>query len=61
VQPIKKFVFLTEIGFDDELIDEPFAKLNYIHPLPKLVKGHVKKMTITKLLSNFSKICDVAK
>jgi hypothetical protein len=43
VRPITKFVFLNEIGFDDELVDEPFAKSNYIHPLPKLVKGHVKQ------------------
>jgi hypothetical protein len=41
-RPIKKFVFLNKKGVDDELIDESFAKSNYIHPLTKLVKGSCK-------------------
>jgi hypothetical protein len=38
-RPITKFVFLNKIGVDDE----SFAKSNYIHPITKLVKGHVKQ------------------
>jgi hypothetical protein len=41
-RPIKKFVFLNKKGVDDELIDESFAKSNYIHPLTKLVEGSCK-------------------
>jgi hypothetical protein len=42
-RPITKFVFLNKISVDDELIDESFAKTNYIHPITKLVTGHVKQ------------------